>query len=63
MGHQFVKPDWKRFRPTKAVNRPIDCSRVMKRWAPGLLDLPNRLQGRKRAKAKPVVEEPQRRAA
>jgi short-subunit dehydrogenase len=36
---------------------------LLKRWAPGLLDLPNRLQGRKRAKAKPVAEEPQRRAA
>jgi NAD(P)-dependent dehydrogenase (short-subunit alcohol dehydrogenase family) len=36
---------------------------LLKRWAPGLLDLPNRLQGRKRAKAKIVVEEPQRRAA
>jgi short-subunit dehydrogenase len=36
---------------------------LLKRWAPGLLDLPNRLQGRKRAKAKPVAGEPQRRAA
>jgi short-subunit dehydrogenase len=36
---------------------------LLKRWAPGLLDLPYRLQGRKRAKAKLVAEEPQRRAA
>ena len=21
MGHHFVKPDWNRFKPTKAVNR------------------------------------------
>jgi NAD(P)-dependent dehydrogenase (short-subunit alcohol dehydrogenase family) len=36
---------------------------LVKRWAPGLLDLTYRLQGRKREKAKLVVEEPQRRAA
>jgi NAD(P)-dependent dehydrogenase (short-subunit alcohol dehydrogenase family) len=35
----------------------------LKRWAPGLLDLPYRLQGRKRARAKALATDPQRRAA
>ena len=36
---------------------------LVKRLAPGLLDLPYRLQGRKRAKSKLRVDEQKRRAA
>ena len=36
---------------------------LLKRWAPGLLELPYRLQRRKRPRVKPAADEPRRRAA